>query len=686
MKYTNCTYCRRKNSHLCNDCHNEDLLLVNDTRECYYINCEGDNYRGPVEAFLLPYKDVWPESYVWTSGMEKWDFAGNVLDRRTLAVNFRYCPCCNGVFEEHLLYPDDRESLYKCKKCGFEFSFGATRPCSCAQSEYAKLFYGHKKSHDSTTIPGIEPIDSKCSSDNQGQECDNIGKRKNNCLPLGTKLCTHGKTIEINEVKEIGTAFIMYSAKLYHNTIYTESKDDFEDVHIVESFIINKDQRANDRKHRIRSGHVIDGITESDFYNLIQRLTSLSFKQVINSFRSQTDSDFFDYNNTQYFVVHKNTKKKMRLSSQITIKNTIYEVVDVCGGGSYGEVLKIKRIKQPIAERIGGFLGKGDWTNNQFVAVKQFCYEEVQTRRKNCLSRDQALKLFKSEYDALFSLNNPGIVKVYQYVDDGDVPYYVMDYIEGTSLADFVYKQGPLHWEHAKGIVVSICEILKYCHSKGIMHGDITPNNIIIGKNGKISLIDFCLSHKRPDYLGVGCLYFDLLTKQYISIPNLYLSPCIEIECAHKILKDKLIPKSIISHILYLFDSAGISGKSPSIDFILNAIKEDIVLPYYKKGITDRIFSKHKDKGKASTFEVFSYNNKWGMKDKSGSIVIPPIYNEIHGIAQMSIPGPGPGRFIIGVKTKRGDMTGWYELNDSMKLEFIGEVSSSRLRELSMLT
>lgn len=69
MKYTNCTYCRRKNSHLCNDCHNEDLLLVNDTRECYYINCEGDNYRGPVEAFLLPYKDVWPESYVWTSGM-----------------------------------------------------------------------------------------------------------------------------------------------------------------------------------------------------------------------------------------------------------------------------------------------------------------------------------------------------------------------------------------------------------------------------------------------------------------------------------------------------------------------------------------------------------------------------------------------------------------------------------------
>ena len=94
-KYEECSYCRRVNSPLCEQCRDASLLLINDTRRFFYINREGEARRGPVEAFLLPYMNVWGCSYVLEIGKEKWDFAGEVLDKRTLKPNFNYCPICN---------------------------------------------------------------------------------------------------------------------------------------------------------------------------------------------------------------------------------------------------------------------------------------------------------------------------------------------------------------------------------------------------------------------------------------------------------------------------------------------------------------------------------------------------------------------------------------------------------------
>lgn len=143
MNKVECSCCRRANTLLCDVCQNANLLLLNDAREFYYINCEGELHKGPVKAYLLPYYDVWPDSYVWAKGMKQWDFAGNVLDRRVLAVSYSYCPCCNGMIEKIDVYPDDRETIYRCKKCGFEFSYGATRMCSEAQREYSMLYIKH---------------------------------------------------------------------------------------------------------------------------------------------------------------------------------------------------------------------------------------------------------------------------------------------------------------------------------------------------------------------------------------------------------------------------------------------------------------------------------------------------------------------------------------------------------------
>lgn len=133
MKYQECTYCRRANSNLCTDCHSANLLLVDDTRRFYYRNNETDTLHGPVMAYLLPYFDVWPESYVWTKGMDGWGSAGNVVDRRTLSVSYDYYPCCNGVIGKIDIYPDEREILYKCSVYGFNFYYGVARMCSSEQ-------------------------------------------------------------------------------------------------------------------------------------------------------------------------------------------------------------------------------------------------------------------------------------------------------------------------------------------------------------------------------------------------------------------------------------------------------------------------------------------------------------------------------------------------------------------------
>lgn len=307
MKYNECSYCRRAGSHLCNSCKNANLLLMNDTRQLYYINSVSDSQKGPVEAYLLPYYDVWPESYVWMAGMKDWDFAGNVLDRRLLSVNFNYCPCCNGVFDRNIIYPDDRETIYKCKACGFEFSFGATRRCSEAQAKYVKSFYANTKI-DNNFISGMEPKRTSISCDELKRKRELEERCKSVCLPIGATLQNGLDIYKIMGVKEIKTAFILYSARLYHNSSYIDLEQNFEEVELVEQFIASRDLRSKDNKQRVFSSRYCnDGLSEMDFYNYIQKLTNLSIKQISNLYTTKGNRYFFVSNNTQYFVTRSDT-------------------------------------------------------------------------------------------------------------------------------------------------------------------------------------------------------------------------------------------------------------------------------------------------------------------------------------------------------------------------------------------
>ena len=92
---------------------------------------------------------------------------------------------------------------------------------------------------------------------------------------------------------------------------------------------------------------------------------------------------------------------------------------------------------------------------------------------------------------AKFSQNN-NIVNVFEYFEDNNTGYIVMEFLEGISLNSYLLKQPQkLPLDEILTITMSVCSALKELHAIGIIHRDISPDNIFMCSNGKIKLIDF---------------------------------------------------------------------------------------------------------------------------------------------------------------------------------------------------
>ncbi len=106
----------------------------------------------------------------------------------------------------------------------------------------------------------------------------------------------------------------------------------------------------------------------------------------------------------------------------------------------------------------------------------------------------QAVIYFKQEY--IFQLNHPNIIAATDYIVDDGKHYLVRPWIDGNDLSKTAHK---ISEKDALNIVADVLNGLAYLHHKGILHLDIQPKNIIMGKNGKVYLTDFGLA-KRIDH------------------------------------------------------------------------------------------------------------------------------------------------------------------------------------------
>jgi WD40 repeat protein len=99
---------------------------------------------------------------------------------------------------------------------------------------------------------------------------------------------------------------------------------------------------------------------------------------------------------------------------------------------------------------------------------------------------------FLDEARLLASLNHPGIVKVYDFFEENNTAYMVMEYLRGKSLAKLVEERGgALGEQEAVGYILKVCEALDVVHKAGYLHRDIKPENIIVCEDGRVVLIDF---------------------------------------------------------------------------------------------------------------------------------------------------------------------------------------------------
>lgn len=111
---------------------------------------------------------------------------------------------------------------------------------------------------------------------------------------------------------------------------------------------------------------------------------------------------------------------------------------------------------------------------------------------KSAVSFQKGVERYEKEAKRLVKLEAlPGIVRVLNFFYENNTAYMVMDYIQGISLKDYIYEKGKMSWKEAVDTIEPIIKSLGVLHDNGIMHRDISPDNIMRNLTGQITLIDF---------------------------------------------------------------------------------------------------------------------------------------------------------------------------------------------------
>lgn len=105
---------------------------------------------------------------------------------------------------------------------------------------------------------------------------------------------------------------------------------------------------------------------------------------------------------------------------------------------------------------------------------------------------EQTLARFQQEAKTASRLNHPGIVKILDFgVVDGEMPYMVLEYVDGNSLATLIQEKGPLSLEEALPLFIATAETLAHAHGEGVLHRDLKPDNVMVLGQDQIKLLDF---------------------------------------------------------------------------------------------------------------------------------------------------------------------------------------------------
>ncbi|MFG0285436.1 MAG: protein kinase [Phycisphaerales bacterium JB039] len=114
-------------------------------------------------------------------------------------------------------------------------------------------------------------------------------------------------------------------------------------------------------------------------------------------------------------------------------------------------------------------------------------------------SNAQFIERFYAEGRAAAQLNHPNIVQAYDVGKAGEYHYFVMEYVDGRTVHDDIVKHKRYSEAEAIDIAIQVAEALEHAHSRGLVHRDVKPKNIMLGRDGAVKLADMGLARAMTD-------------------------------------------------------------------------------------------------------------------------------------------------------------------------------------------
>ena len=166
-----------------------------------------------------------------------------------------------------------------------------------------------------------------------------------------------------------------------------------------------------------------------------------------------------------------------------------------------------------ILERIG--------TGGMAIVYKAKCHRlnrlvAIKILKSDLAQNEEFRRRFNAESQAVAQLSHPNIVSVYDVSRGGDMEYIVMELIDGITLKQYMEKRGQLNWRESLHFITQIMRGLSHAHSRGIIHRDIKPQNIMVLRDGSVKVADF----------GIACLADSAQTLTQEALGSVhYISP-----------------------------------------------------------------------------------------------------------------------------------------------------------------
>ena len=159
-----------------------------------------------------------------------------------------------------------------------------------------------------------------------------------------------------------------------------------------------------------------------------------------------------------------------------------------------------------IGKKIGNYevkslLGEGGMGNVYLAVHTQLGRKVAIKSLHQQLVKNEGLRArFKQEANTMAHLQHNGIVSLFDFVEDENGLFLIMELVDGTPLDEYIKNvSGPIPAERAIPIMQCILEAFAYAHTEGVVHRDIKPANILLTKNGKVKILDFGIAKMLSD-------------------------------------------------------------------------------------------------------------------------------------------------------------------------------------------